>query len=41
MGQKSREFTEKRENIICLKVGRSNKMATVGVPSPAFSDRAG
>jgi hypothetical protein len=33
MRQKSKEFREKKENIICLKVGRSNKMMTGGSPS--------
>jgi hypothetical protein len=30
MDKKSKEFREKRENIIPLKVGRSNKMAAGG-----------
>jgi hypothetical protein len=33
MGQKSKEYREKKENIIYLKVGRSNKMTTGGSPS--------
>ncbi len=33
MGQKSKEFREKGENIIRLKVGRSRKMANGGSPS--------
>ncbi len=33
MGQMLKEFREKRENIIPLKVGRNNKMATGGRPS--------
>jgi hypothetical protein len=33
MGQMLKEFREKRENIIPLKVGRNNKMATGGSPS--------
>ncbi len=33
MGQMLKEFREKRENIIPLKVGKNNKMATGGSPS--------
>jgi hypothetical protein len=34
MGQKSKEFREKRENIIILKVGRSTRWQWVGFPAP-------
>jgi hypothetical protein len=34
MGQMLKEFREKRENIIHLKVGRKNKVAMGKVPPP-------